>query len=98
MSNPDRVGQLHERLTRAHTARTAISKAAWEDAWRAAENEYIERAIECAPEEHEQRYLLMAAVKASRRAKRILEHEAQTIAGLETELAYLTGEKKPAIV
>lgn len=94
----ERIGKLHERLTRAHSARHAISQAAWEEAWRAAENEYIERAIECDPQDHEQRYLLMAAVKATRRAKRIMEHEAQTVAGLETELAFLTGEKKPAIV
>ena len=94
----DRIGQLHERLTRAYSIRHAISQAAWAEAWRAAENEYIERAIECAPEDHETRFLLMAAVKATRRAKRIMEHEAQTIAGLETELAHLTGEKKPGIV
>lgn len=98
MNNPDRIGQLYERLTRARAAKNAVSQAAWGEAWDAAENEYIERAIECAPDEHEQRYMLLMAVKASRRARRIIEHDAQTIAGLETELALLTGEKKPAIV
>lgn len=98
MSNPERVTTLHERLTAARNARNAVSQSSWEAAWAAAENEYIERAIECAPDDHEQRFMLLQAVKASRRARRVIEHEAQTIAGLETELAFLTGEKKPAIV
>lgn len=98
MSNPERVTTLHEKLTRARSAKNAVTQASWNEAWAAAENHYIEAAIECAPDEHEQRYMLLQAVKASRRAKRVIEHEAQTIAGLETELAHLTGEKKPAIV
>jgi len=98
MSDPERVTNLAERLTRARGAKQAISNVLWGEAWKAAENEYIERAIECAPEEHEQRYMLLQAVKATRRARRVIEHEAQTVQGLETELALLTGEKKLAIV
>lgn len=94
----DRIAHLHERLTRAHSARTAISQASWKEAWATAENEFLERAIECAPEDHEQRYLLLAAVKASRRAKRIMEHEAQTVPALQKELALLTGETPRPIV
>ena len=96
--SPDRLGQLAEALTKARAALHAVTRDSWAEAWSRTENEYIERAIECAPEENEQRYMLLQAVKATRRARRVIEHEAQTIAGLETELALLTGEKKPAIV
>ena len=96
-SNPERVASLHDALVRAGDARKLTSSAIWREAWEAYERELVEQLVELGPIDHEARYMLVIAIKAARTARRIIEHESQTIDGLQKELAFLTGEIKPAI-
>lgn len=93
MSNTDRIVALSEALAAAQIARDMAEEAVWAKAFETYEQELLERLLACEPGDDLSRYRLAEAIKAGRRARRVIEHQGRTTASLERELALLEGRK-----
>lgn len=93
MDKAERIGALHERLTKAHDARQMAATSVWADAWDSFEQELLERLLKCGPTDDYERYRLQVAIEAGRHVRRVIENQGQTVGGLEKELDHLEGRK-----
>lgn len=93
----NRIAALSEKLARANDARTMASTDVWDRAWDGYERELITRLLECEEGDDVTRFRLQIAIDAARQARRVIEHDSRTIAGLENELAILEGRKPRGI-